>query len=88
MRYRPAIRSNPLLFPAAAPAKHCSRLVSAMANSGITQNCTVHDNCMGACCTTELLAHKIVYNFTVLPCAKPSVHLDFSITDIKGLLKS
>lgn len=67
----------------AAPAKHCSRLVSAMANSGITQNCTVHDNCMGACCTTELLAHKIVYNFTVLPCAKPSVHLDFSITDIK-----
>jgi len=68
----------------AAPEVHCSRLVSAMANGGIPQECKVHTDCMGACCSTTLLAHEITYNFTVKPCSKPSVALEFKITDIEG----
>jgi len=66
------------------PVVKCARLVSSIASSGISQDCKVHEDCMGACCKLELLAHKMSYNFTVKPCESPSVQLEFNITDIKG----
>ncbi|XP_063676326.1 uncharacterized protein LOC134812722 isoform X2 [Bolinopsis microptera] len=67
-----------------APEIHCSSLVSSIASSGITQNCTVHEDCMGACCKLTLLAHEMSYNFSVKPCESPSVQIEFNVTDIEG----
>ena len=69
-----------------APPVHCSRLLASIASSGINQECAIHDDCMGACCQLELLAHKMAYNFSVKPCETPSVRVEFNITDIEGIV--
>eukprot|EP00116_Pleurobrachia_bachei_P010628 sb/3470890/ len=65
--------------------KKCSNVRTAISSiRGIGQNCTVHDDCMGASCNTEILGHPLFYNFSVMPCEKPSVQLKFRIADING----
>jgi len=65
-------------------ASQCKSVVDTLDTSGIPQSCSVHGDCRGACCDTNLLAHNITYNFTVIPCNTPSVTLDFNISDLTG----
>lgn len=80
----PTVKSNGTSTNSTEPAVHCSNLISSIATSGITQDCTVHEDCMGACCHLTLLAHDMSYNFSVKPCESPSVEIEFNITDIEG----
>jgi len=67
------------------PLVKCPRLMQGLtAVGGISQTCTPHDNCMGACCELQLLANNITYNFTVRPCVTPSADVSINITTIKG----
>ncbi|KAL5264644.1 hypothetical protein ACHWQZ_G005657 [Mnemiopsis leidyi] len=80
----PTDKTNGTSTNSTKPAEHCSNLVTSIATSGIAQDCTVHDDCMGACCQLNLLAHNMSYNFSVKPCESPAVQLEFNITDIQG----